>query len=67
VTGIHLTYHTSVRAERASAVLPLHVRIGVNAGEPLLAHDDLFGVTVNRAARACQAAAPELGRKERVA
>jgi class 3 adenylate cyclase len=48
-----------VGAERVSAAVPLHVRIGVNAGEPLLAHDDLFGVTVNLAARACQAAAPD--------
>lgn len=37
----------------------LRVRIGVDAGEPVQHNDDLFGATVNRAARLCQAAQPD--------
>ena len=32
---------------------PLHLRIGLNAGEPVQEDDDLFGVTVQLAARLC--------------
>ncbi|HIJ37360.1 MAG TPA: adenylate/guanylate cyclase domain-containing protein [Rhodospirillaceae bacterium] len=32
---------------------PLHVRIGINAGEPIEEEDDLFGTTVQLAARVC--------------
>jgi len=38
---------------------PLRVRIGVHAGEPVEDSNDLFGVTVQMAARLCQDAAPE--------
>jgi len=31
----------------------LSVRIGINAGEPLANHNDLFGATVNLASRLC--------------
>jgi class 3 adenylate cyclase len=48
-----------VAADRDSGVPAPNVRIGVNAGEPLLGHDNLFGVTVNLAARACQVAEPD--------
>ncbi|HLN25835.1 MAG TPA: adenylate/guanylate cyclase domain-containing protein, partial [Patescibacteria group bacterium] len=33
--------------------LPLHLRIGINAGEPIEEEDDLFGGTVQLAARVC--------------
>lgn len=36
----------------------LHVRIGLAAGEPVTEHDDLFGATVQQAARLCACAAP---------
>jgi class 3 adenylate cyclase len=38
---------------------PLHVRIGINAGEPLDDGEDLFGATVQLARRVCDAAPPE--------
>jgi class 3 adenylate cyclase len=37
---------------------PIRLRIGLDAGEPVEDSDDLFGVTVNTAARLCQAASP---------
>lgn len=37
----------------------LRVRIGVHVGEPVEEHNDLFGATVQIAARVCQAAGPE--------
>jgi class 3 adenylate cyclase len=43
---------------RADAAGPeMRVRIGISAGEPVQRNDDLFGATVNLAARLCQAAA----------
>jgi class 3 adenylate cyclase len=44
---------------QASGVAAPSIRIGVNAGEPLRGPEDLYGVTVNLAARACQAAGPD--------
>jgi class 3 adenylate cyclase len=38
---------------------PLHLRIGLDAGEPVQEDDDLFGATVQRAARICSHAAPD--------
>lgn len=38
---------------------PLHLRIGMNTGEPIEEEDDLFGTTVQMAARACAAAEPD--------
>jgi class 3 adenylate cyclase len=38
---------------------PLQVRIGVASGEPIESHSDLFGSTVQLAARLCAHAAPE--------
>ncbi|ARJ67545.1 hypothetical protein WV31_18725 [Magnetospirillum sp. ME-1] len=35
--------------------LPLHLRIGLNAGEPIQEEDDLFGSTVQLSARVCAA------------
>jgi class 3 adenylate cyclase len=37
----------------------VHVKIGVNAGEPIMADHDLFGSTVNLAARICDHAKPD--------
>ena len=37
----------------------LHVRIGLSAGEPVAEGEDLFGVTVQLAARLCASAQPE--------
>lgn len=37
--------------------MPLHVKIGVNAGEPISENDDLFGTPVQMAARVAQHAA----------
>lgn len=37
----------------------LQVRIGLDAGEPVEDSNDLFGATVQRAARICQQAGPE--------
>jgi class 3 adenylate cyclase len=36
----------------------LRIRIGLNAGEPVAANQDLYGATVNLARRVCDAAAP---------
>jgi class 3 adenylate cyclase len=38
---------------------PLRVRIGLHAGEPVEDSNDLFGATVQMAARICQEAAPD--------
>ena len=40
-----------------SAEHPIHIRIGVSAGEPVAEGDDLFGAAVQLAARACDHAA----------
>jgi class 3 adenylate cyclase len=39
-----------------SAEIPLELRVGLNAGEPVAEGDDLFGSAVQLAARVCQAA-----------
>jgi class 3 adenylate cyclase len=44
-------------ARNESAVDALHVRVGVNAGEPVVEQDDLFGNSVIAAARVCHEAA----------
>lgn len=46
-----------VAAQRAAS--PLSVRIGIAAGEPIEHANDLFGTTVQLAARLCAHAAPE--------
>jgi class 3 adenylate cyclase len=47
------------RARQVKLDLPLKVRIGVAAGEPIEKHNDLFGSTVQLAARLCAHAEPE--------
>jgi class 3 adenylate cyclase len=49
-----LTRHAENRRDR-----PLKVRIGAAAGEPVEHHHDLFGCTVQLAARLCSHASPE--------
>lgn len=44
---------------RAQKDIPLTLRIGINVGEPIQENNDLFGVTVQMAARLCAAAQPE--------
>jgi class 3 adenylate cyclase len=47
----------ALAARNEAAPTPLHVSIGISAGEPLTnEHDDLFGATVQLAARLCAAA-----------
>lgn len=41
------------------AELPLHLRIGLNAGEAIADRGDLYGSSVNLASRVCVAAAPD--------
>ena len=38
---------------------PIHVRIGLDAGEPVTDSNDLFGATVQMASRLCSAASPD--------
>lgn len=44
--------------ERDASAIRLQVRIGIAAGEPVESNNDLFGSTVQLAARLCAAAAP---------
>jgi class 3 adenylate cyclase len=46
-------------ARNRDAEVPFRVRVGIAAGEPVTAHDDLFGATVQLAARLCSSADPE--------
>lgn len=47
----------AVRAYRdTQAALPLSVRIGMNVGEPVAAHGDIFGLAVNLCRRICDEA-----------
>jgi class 3 adenylate cyclase len=49
-----ITEHSQKNKER-----PIQLRIGVAAGEPVEHHNDLFGCTVQLAARLCSQAKPE--------
>jgi class 3 adenylate cyclase len=46
----------SLEAFNLASDVPLAVRIGIHAGEPVEDSNDLFGTTVNLAARLCQSA-----------
>jgi class 3 adenylate cyclase len=46
------------RRNEAQPELPLRVRIGLNAGEPIVEENDLFGSSVQLASRICNSAAP---------
>jgi len=43
----------------AGASEPIHIRIGLDSGEPVTDSNDLFGSTVQMAARLCAAARPD--------
>jgi len=45
-------------AKRAASAIPLQLRIGIAAGEPVESNQDLFGSTVQLAARLCACADP---------
>src|SRR5207244_3235013 len=47
------------KQEKANPERPLKVRVGAAAGEPVEQHNDLFGSTVQLAARLCAHAQPE--------
>jgi class 3 adenylate cyclase len=48
-----ITMQRAFAERNESAEEPILVRIGLNAGEPIAEDDDLFGTTVNLAARIC--------------
>ena len=55
-----IAIQAKVRArERSTPEAPLHLKIGINAGEPIVEDDDLFGATVQLAARVVDAAQSE--------
>ncbi len=64
-TGVSSAVAFAVEVQRAVAVrneratTPLHLSIGISAGEPVTgSNDDLFGAAVQLAARLCDAASP---------
>lgn len=64
LTGAH-AIRAAVAAQRGLAAfraepdaLPLEVRMGIHAGEPVAQHGDLFGLAVVIASRICDAAGP---------
>jgi class 3 adenylate cyclase len=50
--------HRSLAERNQSAETPLELRIGISAGEPVTDQGDLFGATVQLAARLCASCAP---------
>jgi class 3 adenylate cyclase len=48
-----ISIQRQVKASNARSDLPLHLRIGINSGEPIQEENDLFGGTVQLAARVC--------------
>ncbi len=55
-----IAIQAKVRARnRSTPEPPLHLKIGINAGEPIVEDDDLFGATVQLAARVVDAAQSE--------
>jgi class 3 adenylate cyclase len=57
--GVDLQSRLSEARGATSDAIPLHVRVGINLGEPVAAHGDLFGTAVNLARRVCDAAGPD--------
>lgn len=53
-----LTIQTGVRTRNDGAEVPIDLRIGIAAGEPITDNEDLFGAAVQLAARLCAAAPP---------
>jgi adenylate cyclase len=52
--GIYI--QRKVHAENINSKIPLGLKIGINAGEPIVEDDDLFGTTVQLSARICDKA-----------
>jgi class 3 adenylate cyclase len=57
--GASVHIQREVQGSESSADGQLRLRIGVAAGEPVTAQDDLFGAAVQQAARLCACAEPE--------
>ena len=57
--GAAVEIQRALHEPAADDALPLRVRIGIAAGEPVTEHDDLFGAAVQQAARLCSCAQPE--------
>jgi class 3 adenylate cyclase len=55
-SGIAIQRSLSRRNEEAER--PIHLRVGINVGEPVTEHDDLFGAAVQLSARLCGVASP---------
>jgi adenylate cyclase len=51
--------HAVVKHNEGNPELPLHLKVGINAGEPIAEDDDLFGTTVQVAARTVDKAKSE--------
>jgi class 3 adenylate cyclase len=60
VAGLHAAIEVQRQVAAVSGEIAgrLRVRIGLAAGEPVAERDDLFGATVQLAARLCQRAGP---------
>jgi class 3 adenylate cyclase len=56
--GCAIAIQRDLGARNANSTLPFNVRIGITAGEPVTANDDLFGATVQLAARLCSISDP---------
>lgn len=50
---------TIARYNREQPTMPFHLRIGLNTGEPIVENNDLYGLTVQKAARICAEAAED--------
>ncbi len=57
--GAAVEVQRRLHEHRASEQSSLHVRIGLAAGEPVTEQDDLFGASVQQAARLCSCAQPD--------
>jgi adenylate cyclase len=56
--GAAIAMQRDITDRNALAQTPIDLRIGISAGEPLSDDGDLFGATVQLAARLCAACAP---------
>lgn len=56
--AIRIQRHLRAHNEDQASALPVAVRIGINAGEPVIEGGDLFGTAVQLASRICAAADP---------
>ncbi|HEY6319686.1 MAG TPA: nickel-binding protein [Acidimicrobiia bacterium] len=57
--GFAIAVQAALNDRNEREAIPLHVSIGISAGEPVTDdHDDLFGAAVQLAARLCDAAEP---------